>query len=140
MTRKTTNRSAKLKIIRFFSLFACARERTSTKTHSIESRLMFVESPSDILFAGEYVCTFQPGNLTSWGSEGVNGDTYSRNSLAGKRLTKRFWKVFAARLWRLQSQLYENRMGFFCYRLKCEPKIICVLGARPATNRGRLNV
>ena len=28
--------------------------------------------PSDILFVGLYVCTFQPGNFTGWGSEGVN--------------------------------------------------------------------
>ena len=28
--------------------------------------------PSDILFAGVHVCTFQPGNFTGWGSEGVN--------------------------------------------------------------------
>ena len=27
--------------------------------------------PSAILFAGVYVCTFQPGNFTSWISEGV---------------------------------------------------------------------
>ena len=27
---------------------------------------------SDILFAGVHVCTFQPGNSTGWGSEGVN--------------------------------------------------------------------
>ena len=37
--------------------------------HSIESR--FVIEPSDILFAGVYVGTFQPGDFTGWGSEGV---------------------------------------------------------------------
>ena len=26
---------------------------------------------SDILFAGVYVCTFQPANFIGWGSEGV---------------------------------------------------------------------
>ena len=41
----------------------------SIKMHSIENR--FVTGPSDILSAGVYVFTFQPGNLTSWGSEGV---------------------------------------------------------------------
>ena len=25
-----------------------------------------------MLSAGVYVCTFQPGNITGWGSEGVN--------------------------------------------------------------------
>ena len=38
--------------------------------HSIASR--FVTEPSNILFSGVYVCTFQPGNFTSWGNEGVN--------------------------------------------------------------------
>ena len=38
--------------------------------HSIESR--FITGPSDILFACVYVCTFQPGNFTGWGSERVN--------------------------------------------------------------------
>ena len=37
--------------------------------HSTESR--FVTGPSNTLFAGVYVCTFQPGNVTGWGSEGV---------------------------------------------------------------------
>ena len=59
-----------LKSLRFFPLFACARERTSTKMHSIEST--FVTGPSNMLFAGVSVCTFQPGNFMSWGSEGVN--------------------------------------------------------------------
>ena len=35
----------------------------------MESRL--VTGPSDILFAGMYVYTFQPGNFTGCGSEGV---------------------------------------------------------------------
>ena len=38
--------------------------------HSVESRL--VRGPSNILFAGVYMCTFQPGNVTGWGSERVN--------------------------------------------------------------------
>ena len=37
--------------------------------HSIESR--FATGPSSILFGGVYVCTFQPGNFTGWGSEEV---------------------------------------------------------------------
>ena len=40
------------------------------KIHSTASR--FVIGPSFVLFSGVYVCTFQPGNCTGWGSEGVN--------------------------------------------------------------------
>ena len=29
-----------------------------------------------MLFAGVYVCTFQPGNSTYWGSEGVNPELF----------------------------------------------------------------
>ena len=43
----------------------------SIKMHSTDGR--FVTGPSDILFAGVYVCIFQPANFTSWGSEGVKG-------------------------------------------------------------------
>ena len=42
--------------------------------HSIESR--FDLGPSNILFGGVIVCTFQPGNFTGWGSEGVNQWVY----------------------------------------------------------------
>ena len=35
-------------------------------------KLIFVVGRSDILFAGMYVCTFQPENFTGWGSERVN--------------------------------------------------------------------
>ena len=52
-----------------FHHFACTRERNSIKMHSIESG--FVPGPSNILFAGMYACTFQRGNFTGWGSEGV---------------------------------------------------------------------
>ena len=38
--------------------------------HGMKSR--FVIEPSNILFADVYVCNFQPGNFTSWGSERVN--------------------------------------------------------------------
>ena len=37
--------------------------------HSTESR--FVIGWDSILFAGMSLCTFQPGHLTGWGSEGV---------------------------------------------------------------------
>ena len=42
----------------------------SIKMHIIESR--FVIGPSNTMFAGMYLRTFEPGNLTGWGSEGVN--------------------------------------------------------------------
>ena len=38
--------------------------------HNMESR--YVTGPSNILFADVYLSTFQPGNVTGWGSEGVN--------------------------------------------------------------------
>ena len=41
--------------------------------HSTKSR--FVIGPSNILFGGVYVCTFQPGYFTGWVSEGVNDKT-----------------------------------------------------------------
>ena len=37
--------------------------------------IRFVIEPSNILFGGVYVCTFQPGNFTGWGSEGVKAIT-----------------------------------------------------------------
>ena len=40
------------------------------KLHTIESRSVI--GPSTILFARVYVCTFQPGKFTGWGSEVVN--------------------------------------------------------------------
>ena len=38
--------------------------------HNIESR--FVTGPSNILFGGVHVCTFQPGNFTGGGREWDN--------------------------------------------------------------------
>ena len=32
---------------------------------------MILIGPSNILFGGVHVCTFQPGNFTGWGSAGV---------------------------------------------------------------------
>ena len=42
----------------------------SVRTYSIDSRFVIL-GLSNILFAGVYVCTFQPGDFTGWGSEGV---------------------------------------------------------------------
>ena len=71
--RKRPIKIPNLKSARCFFPYAWARERISIKVHSIESR--FVTGPSDILFACMYVCTFQPGNFTSWGIE--RGKLYS---------------------------------------------------------------
>ena len=42
-----------------------------SKCHCIESRSV-TTGPWYMLFASVYVWTFQPGNLTGWGSEGAN--------------------------------------------------------------------
>ena len=44
------------------------------KLRSVESR--FVIGPSNLLSAGVYDCTFQPGNFTGWVSEGVKVEAY----------------------------------------------------------------
>ena len=68
---ETINENVKFEIvIMAFPPIALERERISIKMHSIKSR--FVTGPSNILFAGVYVSTFQPGGFTGWGSEGVN--------------------------------------------------------------------
>ena len=56
----------------FVFVFALAREKIFIKTYNIESR--FVIQPK-IYCLQAYTCTFQPGNFTRWGSEGVNGRT-----------------------------------------------------------------
>ena len=58
-----------LKSLKPFFPLAWARESTSIKVNSMDSRL--VTGPSNILFAGVHVCTFQPGKFTGWGSERV---------------------------------------------------------------------
>ena len=63
---KRPTEALNLKSLRLFPIFAGALEKTSTKMHSIESKV--VTGPSNMLFAGVYVCTFQPGNFTNWGS------------------------------------------------------------------------
>ena len=42
--------------------------------HSIESVLVI--GPSNILSAGMYVCTFQPGNFTGCEGKGVNEEAF----------------------------------------------------------------
>ena len=79
---KSTNKSARLEIcslifFHFFYIFFSfltlreSPKRISVKTHSIESKFV-IRRTSNLLLAGMYVYTFQPGNFTGWGSEGVN--------------------------------------------------------------------
>ena len=70
--------SAKLETIQAFSSFVWTREKSSIKMHRIESR--FVKGPSKRVFAGVYVCTFQPGNFTGWSSEGVKDTMKEENN------------------------------------------------------------
>ena len=67
---KRLNKVPNLKSLRVFAPFAWARERSSVKMRSIESR--FVTGPSNTLFGGAHVLAFQPGNFTGWDSDGVN--------------------------------------------------------------------
>ena len=54
-----------LKSLRLFPIFAEAHERTSIELYSIESRAVI--EPSNILFSGVYMSTFQPRKFTGWG-------------------------------------------------------------------------
>ena len=66
---KNTNESAKFEAIKALPIpFAWTRENISIKMHNIER---FVVGPSNILFLGVYVCTFQPSNCKGWRSGGV---------------------------------------------------------------------
>ena len=66
---KSARELPNLKSFWLFHPFARACERNSIKMCNIKSR--FTE-PSNILLASMYVCTFQLGHFTGWGSEGVN--------------------------------------------------------------------
>ena len=85
--RKRPMKVANLKSVWLLFLFfspsvACVRERTSIKTHGIERK--FAIGLSNILIADVYVCIFQPGNFTSWDSEGAN-----RHRLRSEQLTSK---------------------------------------------------
>ena len=66
---KTTSRSARFEILKPFIFYALACERPCIKTHRTESR--FVTGLENIAFVAMCAWTFQPGNLTGWGNEGV---------------------------------------------------------------------
>ena len=75
LTWKTINKSAKLETtkVKLFCPLCMSPWKDSIKLHTTESR--FVTGPSNILFAGVFVCTFQPGNVTGWGNKAVNWET-----------------------------------------------------------------
>ena len=54
---------------------------TAIKMHSVENR--FVIGPSHILFGSMYVCTFQPGNFTGWGSDRVKRGMARAHGISG---------------------------------------------------------
>ena len=54
-----------LKSLRLFPVFAGAHERTAIKIYRIENRAVI--EPSNILFSGVYMSTFQPRKCTGWG-------------------------------------------------------------------------
>ena len=56
--------------------------------HSIESRLAV--EPSNILFAGVYVGTFEPGNFKVWGSERIRYSTTCSFNRRGEQNHKDF--------------------------------------------------
>ena len=76
----------------------------SIKTHNTESR--FVIRPSNILLAGVYVCTFQTGNFTHLGSEGVK--TAMKSLTRGK--TVAFMKLILCHLVGL-GLLFSTKMA-----------------------------
>ena len=67
LLEKRSIEAPNLKSLRLFHLFEY--ERTSTKMHNPKSR--FVIGPSNMLFAGVYVCTFHPENLQSGAVKGL---------------------------------------------------------------------
>ena len=56
----------------WISHFTWNTERIPVKHIVLKVNLLYV-GPKDILFAGVYVCTFQPVKFTGWSSEGVKG-------------------------------------------------------------------
>ena len=101
----------KVPILKSFWLFyplARARERTYIQMHSAESG--YVTEPSNVLSAGAYVCSFQPGNFTGWGSEGVK---VSEPSFRIQQLVVRtlsLWLICSAQL--LTEQVAGNANCF----------------------------
>ena len=80
VTLKTTIKSAKFETINayffslfffFFFLFISSHDHMKGFLSKCTVLKVDVVVPSTILFTGVYVCTFQPGNLIGWGSEGV---------------------------------------------------------------------
>ena len=76
VTLKTTIKSAKFETINtfFFSFFLFIPSHEHMKGFLSKCSVLKIDDvvvPSNILFTGVYVCTFQPRNCIGWGSEGV---------------------------------------------------------------------
>ena len=92
--------------------FPWAREKISIKMDSTESR--FVIGRPNILFGVVYMCTFQPGNFTGCGSEGVNTWTlFLPPYILSKRTLLRLALVCDVRVYSCYS--YQHLQ--FCLRI-----------------------
>ena len=70
---ETTNKNAKSGTIKafFFSSSTSNEQVKGFLSKCTVLKVRFVTAPSNVLFAGVYVCIFQPGYFTAWVSEGV---------------------------------------------------------------------
>ena len=64
---ETTTKNTIKKYKKIQRIIMCS---STSFSYSTESGLVI--GPSNVLFAGMYVCTFQPGKFAGWVSEGVN--------------------------------------------------------------------
>ena len=72
LKKKTPTKSAKFETIKAF-LPPSHKHVKGFLSKCTVLKVRFVVGSSNMLFAGVYVCTFQPGNFTGWESEGVKG-------------------------------------------------------------------
>ena len=71
--RKRPTKVPNLKSLRSFFPLHMITWKDVYENSKYWSRFLII--PSNILFTSVYMCTFQPGNFTGWGSEGVNVKT-----------------------------------------------------------------
>ena len=69
-----------IKVPNIKSLNKTNPSRERVKRFLSKCAVLKVDLLSNILFASVYVCTFQPGNFTGWGSEEVKGQRTFQNS------------------------------------------------------------
>ena len=129
---KRVNKVPNMKPLRFFCPFAWARERISIKMHSVGSRVVI--GPSNLLFGGPYVWTFQPENGTGWGTEGVKG--YALNPFTAPART--FYGLKSAqkhackqRIWWTYNNSTSNAVHFGTrpFTCPCEESNLCLIFA-----------